>query len=72
MNAAHQVGFWRVPGHYCQNNDAIAYFDGTATFEYENPIKARNKRWGAFNFDLGKTQVILFDDWLEEFIRNTR
>lgn len=49
-----------VPGHFCQNFDALAYYDGTPTFEYEHPIRAKNKRWGAMNFDLGKKQVHSF------------
>ncbi len=76
VNACHQqdigVILDFVPGHFCQNHEAMAYFDGTATFEYENSIKAYNKRWGALNFDLGKTQVnsFLYSSlmyWIEEF-----
>ena len=43
-----------VPGHYTQNDDALAYFDGTPTFEYQDHDRAHNYRWGALNFDLGK------------------
>lgn len=49
-----------VPGHFTQNDDALAYYDGTATFEYQDPDKARNFGWGALNFDLGKNQVQSF------------
>ncbi len=76
VNAAHGMGLgvildW-VPGHFSQNYDAIAYFDGTPTFESDNPIMAKNLRWGAHNFDLGKTQVQSFlissaFYWLKEF-----
>ena len=61
-----------VPGHFTQNDDALAYFDGTPTFEYQDHNRAHNYRWGALNFDLGKNQVqsfllssALF--WLEEY-----
>lgn len=49
-----------VPGHYTQNDDALAYFDGTPTFEYQDYDRAHNYRWGALNFDLGKNQVQSF------------
>lgn len=49
-----------VPGHFTQNDDALAYFDGTPTFEYQDPNRAKNIRWGALNFDLGKKQVQSF------------
>lgn len=49
-----------VPGHFTQNDDALAYFDGTPTFEFEDPNRAKNVRWGALNFDLGKKQVQSF------------
>lgn len=70
----HNIGVivdW-VPGHFTQNDDALAYFDGTPTFEYSNHDRAHNYRWGALNFDLGKNQVqsflissLLY--WLEEY-----
>ena len=49
-----------VPGHFTQNDDAFAYFDGTPTFEYQDHDRAHNYRWGALNFDLGKNQVQSF------------
>ncbi|MGT2742021.1 1,4-alpha-glucan branching protein GlgB [Streptococcus plurextorum] len=58
----HNIGVildW-VPGHFTQNDDALAYFDGTPTFEYQDPDRAKNVRWGALNFDLGKNQVQSF------------
>ena len=61
-----------VPGHFCINYDALAYYDGTPQFEYYDQIRAQNVRWGALNFDLGKPEVqsflisnALF--WLETF-----
>ncbi|MDO4432584.1 MAG: 1,4-alpha-glucan branching protein GlgB [Aerococcaceae bacterium] len=76
VDTAHQAGIgvimdW-VPGHFCRNENALAYFDGTPTFEYQDLNRANNVGWGTLNFDLGKTQVqsflisnALF--WLKEF-----
>ncbi len=61
-----------VPGHFCVNDDALAYYDGTPQFEYVDPQRAENIRWGSVNFDLGKPEVqsflissILY--WIETF-----
>ncbi|MGO4938535.1 1,4-alpha-glucan branching protein GlgB [Fundicoccus sp. Sow4_D5] len=76
VNRAHQENIgvimdW-VPGHYCRNANALAYYDGTPTYEYQDINKANNVGWGTLNFDLGKTQVQSFlissaYFWLEEF-----
>ena len=49
INQAHQMGIgvimdW-VPGHFCRNDYALAYFDGTPTYEYEDVNQADNVRW---------------------------
>lgn len=49
-----------VPGHFCINDDTLPYFDGTPQFEYQDPNRAKNIRWGCLNFDLGKPQVQSF------------
>ncbi|WP_086313621.1 1,4-alpha-glucan branching enzyme [Enterococcus sp. 7F3_DIV0205] len=49
-----------VPGHFCINDDALAYYDGTPQFEYNDPIRAKNVRWGSLNFDLSKPQIQSF------------
>ncbi|MGX7023772.1 1,4-alpha-glucan branching protein GlgB [Vagococcus hydrophili] len=61
-----------VPGHFCVNDDALAYYDGTPQFEYTEEDRAKNVRWGSINFDLGKPEVqsflissILY--WIENF-----
>lgn len=61
-----------VPGHFCVNDDALAYYDGTAQFEYFDENRAQNRRWGSINFDLGKPEVqsflissILY--WIQEY-----
>ncbi|WP_265416120.1 1,4-alpha-glucan branching protein GlgB [Enterococcus florum] len=49
-----------VPGHFCINDDTLPYYDGTPQFEYSDPDRANNRRWGSINFDLGKPQVQSF------------
>ncbi|MEI5992865.1 1,4-alpha-glucan branching protein GlgB [Candidatus Enterococcus mansonii] len=49
-----------VPGHFCINDDALPYYDGTPQFEYTDSVRAKNVRWGSLNFDLGKPQVQSF------------
>ncbi len=49
-----------VPAHYCANEDALPYYDGTPTFEYADFDRAKNNRWGTICFDLGKPQVQSF------------
>lgn len=76
VDACHQAGIgvlvdW-VPGHFVRNDDALAYYDGTPCFEFQDPQRAVNNRWGTYNFDLGKSQVHSFlisnaIFWLEEF-----
>ena len=75
VNQAHQAGIgvimdW-VPGHFCRNANALAYYDGTPTFEYQDVNRANNVGWGTLNFDLGKNQVqsVLISNamfWLKE------
>lgn len=76
VNQAHQAGIavlidW-VPGHFCSNDYALYYYDGTATYEYQDKNRAKNVRWGTHNFDLGKNQVhsFLISNalyWLKEY-----
>lgn len=61
-----------VPGHFCINDDGLAYYDGTPQFEYTDLIQAENIRWGSLNFDLSKPQVQSFlissaVYWIETF-----
>ena len=76
VDACHQENIgvivdW-VPGHFCINGDTLPYYDGTATFEYADPDKAKNVGWGSQNFDLGKPEVQSFllssaFFWIEKF-----
>lgn len=49
-----------VPAHFCRDAHGLHLFDGTPTFEYQNPDKANNNRWGTTHFDYGKPQVKSF------------
>lgn len=64
VEASHLAGIgvivdW-VPGHFSQNDDALAYYDGTPTYEYQDDNRARNVGWQALNFDVSKPQVQSF------------
>ena len=61
-----------VPGHFCKDEHGLAYFDGTATYEYGASWKSENKGWGTNNFDLGRPEVKSFlisnaCYWIDEF-----
>ncbi|MBF0805445.1 1,4-alpha-glucan branching protein GlgB [Streptococcus sp. 19428wA2_WM07] len=61
-----------VPGHFTINDDALAYYDGTPTYEYQDYHRAHNYGWGALNFDLGKPHVQSFlissiNYWVQTF-----
>ena len=46
-----------VPGHFCKDEQGLAYFDGKALFEYDDFSRANNKGWGTLNFNLGRLEV---------------
>ncbi|WP_288343014.1 1,4-alpha-glucan branching protein GlgB [uncultured Dubosiella sp.] len=48
-----------VPVHFVKDNFALARFDGTPLYEYQNPDDA-NSEWGTANFDLWKEEVRSF------------
>ncbi len=76
IDACHQKGIgvivdW-VPGHFCKDEQGLAYFDGKALFEYDDFSRANNKGWGTLNFNLGRLEVqsYLISNamfWLEVF-----
>lgn len=64
VNECHNQGIgvimdW-VPAHFCRDAHGLLLFDGTPTYEYQDPNKAANNRWGTTHFDYGKPQVHSF------------
>ncbi|MCM1991693.1 1,4-alpha-glucan branching protein GlgB [Oceanirhabdus seepicola] len=58
IDICHQEGIgvildW-VPCHFCKDEHGLLKFDGTALYEYDNPIMAENSEWGTAAFDYGK------------------
>lgn len=46
--------------HFCKDAHGLYKFDGSAQFEYSDPLKAENLGWGTAHFDLGKPEVNSF------------
>lgn len=64
VDKCHEAGIgvimdW-VPAHFCRDSHGLYLFDGTPTYEYQDPNKANNNRWGTTHFDFGKSQVQSF------------
>ncbi len=61
-----------VPAHFPRDDFALAAFDGTALYEYHDPIKAGHPDWGTlvFNFERNEVRSFLISSalyWLQEF-----
>ena len=76
VDACHQAGLgvlldW-VPGHFPQDDWALARFDGTALYEHEDPRLGLHADWGTHIFNYGRHEVRSFllssaHWWLAEF-----
>lgn len=46
-----------VPGHFCRDKHALAWYDGKACYEYNAHERSTNNNWGSNNFAIGRTKV---------------
>lgn len=49
-----------VPAHFCKDSCSFAHYDGTATFEYEDPREGEQKDWGTKVFNWRRSEVRSF------------
>jgi 1,4-alpha-glucan branching enzyme len=64
VNALHEAGIgviidW-VPAHFPRDDWALAWFDGTALYEHEDPRRGAHQDWGTLIFNYGRHEVSNF------------
>jgi 1,4-alpha-glucan branching enzyme len=76
IDACHQADIgvildW-VPAHFPTDTHGLARFDGTALYEYDNPLEGFHQDWDTLIYNLGRTEVHGFMlasalHWLKHF-----
>ena len=76
VDHCHQAGIgvivdW-VPAHFPKDAHGLAFFDGTALYEHDDPRKGEHRDWGTLIFNFGRYEVreFLFSNalfWLKRY-----